>query len=519
MLTKSAIREYFIQKIKGFVVSPNITEKLEKLSIFSGDKKQLDMKQFWNEFSQNIISFDLINYAEVYITQKQHLDKLDLIIAVQTWAITAWKKGLETVDINKIIISYILIDRLFLFPDVDLDWNFDEVTKDKLRKYLKRLPEIITLDVSTNIPENASYEDRKFHSDYQTALKEKDHRGIITFFSALERGVGFHTQFDYFIEITAKLSAIVAPCIFAENLSKFTPYGVRYYFEYLNTSQIAEVLTAYTASEPLPLLIGIIQIVNPHGNNQFDKELIEDNKLIEKAVLAVEKITQLVSTPNIFNYITDCSNIFMNELWHKIFSAFIAKNFQYHQQYLDAIDFSYNVGEHSFNGFITHSENIDDLDVFSCKIYYKYLNSLVGKHSNRYINFTSYFKYISQAIFVLTSMSHQRYIESLEQVSIELKRGIYSWKNEELSMSFTKWFFWLLSSKDYIERVEVNRDILKITYELINDIRITNTLEIDSASLIALIENPGRAGDIAFPVAGSYGQDKISISWDVPKTT
>jgi hypothetical protein len=475
------------------------------------------MKQFWNELSENIISFDLINYAETYITQKQHLDELDQILAIQSWAKTAWMEGIKAVDINKIVISYILIDRLFLFTDIDLDWNFDEETKDKLKKYLKRLPEMITLDVSTNIPEYASYADRKFHSDYQTALRERNHRGILTFFSAMKRGVGFHTQFDYLIEITAKLSAIVDTCLFAENLSKFTPYGVRYYFEYLNPFQIAEVLTAYTASEPLPLLVGIIQIVNPHGNNKFDEKLMEDNELIEKGAMIVEKLTQRVSAQNIFNYITDCSNIFMNELWHKIFSVFIARNFQYHQQYFEAIDFSYKVGEQSFNGFITHSESIDDLDNFSCKIYYKYLNYLVGKHSNRFINFTSYFQYISRAIITLTNRSHQKYLESLEEVSIELKRGIYSWKTKEWDMLFTKWMFWLLSSKDYIERVEINRETLKITYELINDIRITNTLEMNSESLITLIENPCRIGEIALPIAGLYGEEKMRISWDLSK--
>jgi hypothetical protein len=518
MLNKTAIREYFIKSVLSSTVPQNITEKLEKLSVFTGDKKQLNMEQFWNDLFKDVISMDLVNSVEVFIEQKQHLDDLDTIIAIQIWAKSAWKKGITTVDIDKMIVSYILTDRLFLFPESDLDWDFDGETKEKLKMYIKSLPERITLNISTDISEKVSYSDRKFHADYKIALEKNDHHGIFTFLTALAHGVGFHTQFNYFIEILAKLSVVVDPGIFAENLSKFSPYLVRYFFEYLEPRQIADALVVYSAPEPIPLLIGIIQIVNPHGNNQFDDKLVDDEKFIGKASLIVEKIANRISTDNIYNYITNCNNIFMNELWHCIFSAFIAKNYKYHNHYLNAIDHSYNVGEHSFNGFIKQYENINDLDSFSCGIYQKFLSSLIGKHSNRLINFTSYFKYISQAIFTLSDKSHQKYLDNLERVSIELKRGIYSWKSEELNMLFTKWIFWLLSSKDFIERVTVYRDTLKTTYELIDDIRITDALEIDTTSLINLLENPGRIGSIALPVAGSYGDDKITISWNIPNS-
>jgi len=515
MLNKTAIREYFIQKTLSSNMPHNIIEKLEKLSVFTDDKKQLNMKMFWDDLFNNVISMDLVNHVDFYIEQKQHLDDLDTIVAIQIWAKNTWKKGIEAVDINKIIISYILIDRLFLFPDNDLDWNLDEKTRGKLRTYIKSLPERLTLDISTNISERASFSDKKFHSDYKIALEKNDYRGIFTFLTALAHGVGFYTQFDYFIEILAKLSFIVDPEIFAENLSKFPPYLVRYFFEYLNPKQIADVLVVYNASEPLPLLIGIIQIVNSHGNNQFDRQLLDDEKLIEKSSLIVDKIASLINTDNIYNYITNCSNIDTNELWHCIFSAFIAKNHKYHNHYLDAIDFSHNTGEYSFNTFIKYTDD-DVLDNLSCKIYDKYLFSLIDKHTNRFIVFTSYFQYISQAIYKLSDKSHQKYLENLEQVSIELKRGIYSWRIEEWNMLFTKWIFWLLSSKDFFERVTVNKDALKTTYELICDIRITNTLIIDSTLLINLLENPGRTGKIALPVAGLYGNEKTIISWNMP---
>ena len=516
MLDKFAVREYFIQKAKSSVLPQELVEKLENLSVFTSDRKQLCMEDFWYSF-HNIVSIDLINHTEVYICQKQHLKKLDLIVAIQTWARGTWKEGIEKVDINKIIISYILLEHLFLFPDFDLEWNFSEETKEKNRGYLKHLPERVILDVSRDIPEETSYSDRKFHSDYRMAVEKRDHRGVFTFFSAMSYGAGFHTQFDYFVQITAKLSAIVDPDIFAENLSNFTPYGMRYYFEYLNPRQIAEVLNVYNALEPLPLLMGLIQIVNPYGNNQFDSKLLDDTELIKKTSIVVLKIAQRIDTSNIYKYITDCSNIFMNELWHYIFSVFIAKNFQYHNHYLDAIDFSHNVGVHSFNGFTAYPYSIDDLDNFSCNIYDRFFLSLVGKYSNRIIHFTSYFQYLSQAIFVSSNKSHHDYLKNLEHISIELKRGIYSWKKVEWDMLFTKWIFWLLSSKDFIERAKIDRESLKTTYELINDRRVTDTLLIDSASLTKLLENPGQIGNIALSVAGSYGDEKTTIKWDLSK--
>ena len=513
-MDKFAVREYFINKAGYLPVPQDVVEKLDKLTVFSDDNKQLYMKPFWDGFDK-VIGTNLINSVEAYIEWKQHLDELDIIVAIQTWAKDTWKKGIKKIDINKLIVAYILIDRLFLFPDVDLVWDFDEDTKECLRNYLKSIPNRLTINISIDNLERASYTDQKYYNDYIAALGKKDHHGIFTFLSALAHGIGFNTQFDYFIKVTAKLSVIVDPCIFAENLSKFPPYVVWYYLMYLSPRQIAETLITYDVPDPLPLLIGIIQIVNPQGNNQIDDKLFDDNKLIEESSQIVTKIAQRIRTANIYNYITDCSNIFMNELWHCIFSVFIAKNFQYHHHYLDAIDFSHNTGEYFFKGFIAY--NIDDLDNFSCKIYDNYFHSLIGKHSNRFIHFTSYFQFLSQAIFVLSDKSHKKYLENLEQVSIELKRGIYSWKREEWDMLFTKWVLWLLSSKDFFEQPVIDRDTLKTTYELINDIRITDTLQMDSASLTKLLENPGQTGSIALPVADSYDDKKTVIRWDFSK--
>jgi len=516
MLDKSAIREYFIQKAEDPAIPQDLAAKLERLAVFSDDKKQLTMEPFWGLFNK-VISMSLINSIEANIEWKQNLDELDTIVAIQTWAKGAWKKGIEKVDIDKIMVAYILIDRLFLFPDIDLEWNFDEDTKENLKTYLKRLPDRLTITIPADIPETASYADRKFHSDYKMALEKNDHRGIFTFLAALARGQGFYTQFHYFIEITAKLSFAVDPYIFAENLSKFQPHVIWYYLMYLTPNQIAETLITYNAPDPLPLLIGIVHVVNPQGNNHFDSKLLEDTKLITESSQIVEKIAHRIETANLYNYITECSNIDMNKLWHCIFSAFIAKNFEYHHHYLDAIDFSYNVGECSFKSFIAYYDNIDDLDNFSRKIYESYFRSLIGKHINQFIHFTSYFQFLSQAIFVLSDKSHQKYLENLEQISIELKRGIYSWKKKELKMLFTKWVFWLLSSKDFYEQAVINKDTLKTTYELINDIRITDTIQIDSVSLIKLLENPGHKGSISLPVAGSYGKEETIISWDFSK--
>jgi hypothetical protein len=513
MLSKSSIREYFIQKPSPSTIPQNLTEKLEKLSVFTNDKNQFSMKQFWDDLFKDVISMNLVNSVEICIEQKRELDGLDIIVAIQAWAKNAWKKGIEIVDINMIIISYILIDFLFLFPDDDLDWNFDEKTKEKLRKYINRIPKLLKVDVSLRSSEITSYSGQKYLTDYEIALEKNDHRGIFIFLTAIANEIGFHTH-NYFIEVTSKLSIVVDINLLAENLGKFSPPLIRYCFEYLKPRQIVDVLIVYNSFEPLPLLIGIIQIVNPQGNNQFDKRLLDDDKLIEKASLIIKKITDLICTDNIYNYITNCSNIDMNELWHCIFSTFIAKNYKYHNHYLDAINFSHNLGEYSFKYFIRYSN--DELDSFSCRIYDKYLSSLIGKHSNRLINFTSYFQYISQAIFTLSERSHQKYLNNLEDVSIELKKGIYSWKKEEWNMLFTKWMFWLLSSKDFIDRVSVDRSTLKTTYELIEDIRITDILEIDPTSLLNLLEAPGRTGEIALPVAGLYGNEKTIISWNIP---
>jgi hypothetical protein len=473
------------------------------------------MKKFYDKLFSKIISISLTNNISLYIEKEQHIEEINHIRAIQLWAKKSWEKGIESFDLNKMMVSYILTELLFLFPENDLDWVLSENAKQKVRNFLEDLPERITLDVSPEPPKNASQDNKKYHSDYKEALKNNNYPGILSFLSAVAHGVGFHGRNDYFIKITARLSMIIAPSLFAINLSKFSPYLIRYYFEYLEQGQIVDVLINYQETNPLPLLIGIIKIVNPHGNNQFDEKILANYDLIEQASIIIEKLSRLIITNNLYKYITDCSNIFMNKLWHSIFSVFIARNIQYCCQYLDIIDFSYDVGENSFNCFMQYCNNIDDLDSFSINIYNKYLQYLIEKHTNQLVCFTSYFKYISQAIFTLSNKSHKQYLENIELVSIELKRGIYSWKKDEWVMLFTKWIFWLLSSKDYRDRMAIEYKSLSTTYELITDKKILDIIKFDSKTLLNLLENPGLKGSITIPVAGLYGKDLIIIKWDL----
>ena len=130
--------------------------------------------------------------------------------------------------------------------------------------------------------------------------------------------------------------------------------------------------------------------------------------------------------------------------------------------------------------------------------------------------FSSYYKYILHAISVLSNRSFSEYLKRLEEISIEMKRGIYSWKLERRYMLFTKWVFWILASKNVEHDCEISKGDMKITFDLLKDTRIQNFLnckiseiDIDFSRLIDFLENPDSIKEFSLPDRSNV----IKIGW------
>jgi hypothetical protein len=354
--------------------------------------------------------------------------------------------------------------------------------------------------------------------DYKKALEENDYKGILSFLSALRRGN--HLRND-FIEVIVKLTLAVDPLLITINISKYSPILIEQIIAYLNPNQVLEIFAAFKDSSPLPLFIGLLHIINPAGNNSFDNALLNNNMFIKDASGLVASISTRVVSDNLYKHITDCSNIFLNKLWHSIFSAYIADKPTHFDEYVNEINFSYDTGVMFYNTFSEHSGEAN-LDAFSLKVYDKYLNHLIldnGLQQHLFC-FTSYYNFLLRAVCALSNNSFSGYLTKLEHVSIELKRGIYSWDQNKRCMLFTNWVYWILASKQIEHNSKIVESEMETTYDLMNDNRITSVLncgigtdKTGFSKLLNIFENPDSIDNIVLP----HGNETITISWSKRK--
>ena len=470
MMDKDSLRTYFIERKADFCDINNIKEKLDNLSIIKNN--QLDMKFFYNEFLK-IASWELIYSIPVYIELNQNQDKVNFVSNLQAWAFNAWEDGIKDANLNKIVTAYTIIERLYLSPTKDLNWNVKSI---KMTEHLKKALKTMRLDVKLDdLPTHLSYEDRKCHEAYKKALENNDYKGIIEFLS----NKGFIDNIKqnpeyHFMKIIIRLSA-VQPEELSSNLNNYSPTLLRAIFINLNPFQIVSLLKSYQDANPLPLLLGLIHIVNPDGINVLSEQFTEDYLLIENASYIVEKISLLIKADNLFDYITDCNNIALNKLWHEIFVSFVGRNTEYSQNYVDSIDFLRNdelMGKHVFYAMKNTWKNDNDTNAFSVKIYEKYLQKVKTSNHGYYFKFTSYCWFLFHAVYVISNNSFSEYTRLLEKKSIDLQRAIYSWNHDELIKYFADWFYWIISAKLFTNRESIRKETMLNTYALLKDDRL-----------------------------------------------
>ena len=514
-MNKEELREYFISRKRDFIDIDNLQESLDNISVFSSDN-QLDMKSFFSSLTK-ILSWELINSIPFLIETGQKHEKIVFALNLQAWAFNAWNHGIENANISRIITAYTIIKRLHLNPDIDLNWN---IKSNKMIDYLKKILPNINFDVRLDsFPDNISYEDRKFHEVYREALNNKDYNNIIAFLT--NNGFIISVQKNpiyFFLEIITKLS-ISQPILLLENFSKYSPVLINTILKFLDKTQIISLLEEYKDTDTLPLLLGLIIIINPEGNNIYNKNIESDYVLLEKASYIVDKIAKIIKEQNIFNYISDCGNISMNKLWHGIFMFYIGRNIKSSQGYIDSIDFFYNhdrLGEYSYLVYSENCKNDSEFNSFSINVYEKYLQDLKELDHGCFFRFSSYYQFFFYAIRVLSDNSFERYLLLLENKSLELRRVIYSWNHNRLYKYFTDWFYWIISAKMFSRTEPIEKNNLLNTYSLLTDERIFYILNCEVGgqhitfnSLIDFLDEP----DSIHSVSLADNETIVNITW------
>ncbi|MCK5601285.1 hypothetical protein KAR91_05440, partial [Candidatus Pacearchaeota archaeon] len=510
-IDNTEIRKILLTKIGFIQPDKDLIKRLDKLTIFNSENL-LNMEQFHFELNE-IISWREINSIPKVIHEIPLNESTLKILNAISWSLQSWLKGVSEADINKVVISYLIAERLYLMPEVDLPWR---QSFEQLKTRLSEIIPKITLDANLDLPKQTSYSDAKYYSNYKNSVEDKNYKDIFIFLNAFKLGGGFNYSNDDFIRSISKISLAIDEKLISNNISEFSPLLINNIIGHMNNNQIMATLERYEDKSPLPLLIGVIQIVNPIGNNTFQGDLLTDYKFIAEAAKIVGKISKRIETNALYSYITKCSNIFMNELWHSIYSAFLAGNPNHFDDYLNKINFSHNTGEHSYDTFI-QCGNDSNLDKFAVKIYFKFIENLsTTNHQQHLFFFTSYYKYIFRAVTLLSNKSFPEYLEKLERVSIELLREIHSWDLKNLHMHFTKWIYWILASKEMKHDSEINKSALKHTYKLLLDYKVMNALganiegmEISFEKLVDFLDNPKSIKDIILPGNNST----IKMEW------
>jgi hypothetical protein len=359
------VRKYFLECKIPQVTDENLLVSLDRLSLFY--EKKLDLEKFMNELLK-IINWNQINSIKYTIESGNEPKEIQIIINIHAWARKKFSNSMNNGNIDKLIISYLIGYYIFLEPTADFQWEYN----NNIEKKIKTLMANIKLKII--VSEDALYSDKKYCKDYDNSLVSGSFREIFDFLFAIERGVGYDDYFSNYIFALTNICYKINYSLISEAIVNHEPIVIKMIFNALDPYQVNTIIKEYNGKSPLPLLIGLIHIINPNWGNKYNSSLEQDYNFINDAAIIVKKISDRVETDNLYKYITDCSNIFGNKLWHSIYIAFAIQNSNFMDSYIDSIDFSREFGsENVFDTFCHFASDEIILDDFSIKVYDKYL--------------------------------------------------------------------------------------------------------------------------------------------------
>jgi len=501
-------RQYFILHSSEEVTDNNLSLLLNNLSFIHN--KRYDIKKLMNDISK-IIDWNKVNYIQNAIEFNREPENTQFIIDTHSWVRKTFYDSLNNGNIEKLIISYMLGDYLFLEPITDFQWgNISENTEKKLKElYTNAKSEIILHD-------KAEFTDRKYYRDYQKSLTNGSLKEIFDFLSAIERGSGYNYHIEEFFHAITNICYKINPNLISEVIERLDPLLLRMMFTALDPYQSIIVLKGYNKNSIFPLIIGLNHIINPTWNNQYSNSLEEDFNFINDAASIVKKISDITNTDNLYKYITDCSNIFGNTLWHSIFITFGVQNPAFLDSYINSINFSLTFGaENVFKTFYRFLSDESILDDFSIKLYKNYFEFLSKERSyvNNYYG-TNYLDFLIHAVYVKSEKSHVKYTELLKEVSIDFERALYSWDKKHITKYFTRLIIWVIALSFFTDEIINDKIDLSYTINIFSNEKYLDTFnttidktEINYSVFADYLRNPKEYIKIKLPLS----HDKISI--------
>jgi hypothetical protein len=456
-------REYFISIQINEDCDIVLSERLATLTLYTNNI--LNLKNFNDELSK-IIDWNKVNNIKYMIENNKIPENIDFILNIHAWSRRNFIKSLGTGNIEKLIISFLIGYYLFLEPYNDFQWNRKTTeTQKNLEKLMPRLK------VEIKILNSDSYSDKKYYNDYVQSLKNNSYKEIFDFLASTDRGNNYDHYFTDFIYSIVVICMKINISLISDNIKAYDPTLIKLIFNCMEPHQVIKLLDEYNDTHPLTLLIGLIHIINPTWNNIYNASLNDDYEYIELSAKIIKKISKLIVTSDLYKFISECSNISGNKLWHSIFIAFAVQNQEYLNSYINNIDFSYESGaENVFDIFCKFMPNENIFDEFSLSLYDKFLEFVVKERYYEYSYYgTKYLRFMMRAVYVISGKSGIQYGSMLKEISTNFERTLYSWNKNEIAMRFTRLIFWLLAFGYYIADSCIDKIDLSYTINLLKD--------------------------------------------------
>lgn len=472
MRQKDELRSLLLNELKRMDRVQSIFVSFDDLSLFDSTKK-LDLESFYQKLEKTIPWSELrkMEYSLHDVSIARTISKVTDILS---WIFLAWGKAVLEANLEKVVILFFISERLYLKPEEDLDWNLDV---NKLKVHLIDTLGKVKLEIGEPTHINSSFADRKFISDYNEAVRKNDLKGIFEFFRALDFGSGMCDERIQYVKTLARIATCIDVSILPHEVAKFSPILMKTIIEAIDIKKLPEFSDNYTAESPLPLLICLRRGFSSRNGPPAIISDINWDTIFEESKL-IQAIAQRVSANNGVSYVLDCFNLSLNMQTNATFATFVAGNPCCIDDYARKIDFKYDdSGEVSYTSLIKFAtqESLDKLSHFIYIAFFEHLERLEYKY-HLFIH-TSYYHYLLQAIVTMSEGSYLKYMEGLEQVSLELLRSIYSWHPNQISTFATKWIYWILCSKLFVRDSNSNKSGLLYTYKLLDDKRFMNRLE------------------------------------------
>jgi len=393
----------------------------------------------------NILPWHLIN--EIKFSPERAITvpgKMEVVVDVLLQARKLWQEGAKTSDFKKLLISFAVYDRVFMIPEKDLDWTSENVG---IKRAISSVLSTMKLSIEVGTSHHAGYTDKKFLSDFNTAVRSNDLSGIFDFFRTIDHGEGLYSSDIALLQYIARLSSVTNIHELVQFAERSKPLSQRIIIKAIPKDVLFSNLDALNSAGPLTNLIVLNDYFSSRNlpKNRLDDVDIEQEKSLIGLFNNIEKYSSPIG---VISFICKTLNVKPNQATNSLFSMFVGQNPADLQDYIDNLDFSYDdSGDQSFNAqlVIGNEATLDELSIAITERYFLYLSRL--DYHPDFFMFCSYYNFFLRAVGVKTQGRLPEYISGLEQASLDVIRSLSSWKTEDIPVFVTKWVYWIMAIK------------------------------------------------------------------------